>query len=300
MRNESVETTRVMDDPEADERLQGEMPGFQDLLDAYRRLREELAELRSDHEEILAELRRVLDAVGGHGPRMQERPVAEAVSEPEPDDEPSGPRVGLFVDVQSVFYNARNFYGRKMDFKRLIEVTTKDRHIAAAIAYVVQSPDVDQTNFITMLQHNGYTVRHKTPQRHGEGPAGGESPMVLDVLSHLSDLDVAVFVGGDGDILRLPERAQSAGVSAELYAFSQNVPPEAADVADEFTAIDEDLLLEQEYTPRRTFHDAGKGSPAGTYPSGRRQTRTSSPPRPHRSYWSEQPGSRGNWRGGDA
>ena len=299
MTSETIEENRVIEDTQSSEEMRGEMPGMQDLVDAYARLLDEVKAIRREHEQILTQLS-----------RLQKTPdtPGETLSLPDPvDDEPetNGPRVALFVDVQSVFYNARNFFGRKMDFKRLIEVATQDRTVVSAIAYVVQSPDVDQTNFITMLQHNGYNVRHKVPQRMAEnGLPAGESPMVADIMSHLDGIDVAVFVGGDGDILKVPERAQTGHIRLELYAFEQNVPEQVLDYTDAFVRIDENLLLEQEYVPRRNYHDQNKMNSSSGYGTARRSAGTRGSTghtmaKPQRSYWSEQQGRSGGWRGSE-
>jgi len=211
-------------------------------------LRRELEQARQERAELMSLLKEVR--------KLLERTSSLAV--PEPSEEKPSPqeRVGLFVDVQHIFYNARNFYGRKLDFKKLMEATTKDRVLVTAVAYLVLSPDVDQTNFITMLEQNGYSVREKLPRRRSDSLtlSDEELPMALDVLRRAENLDVAVLVGGDVDIPTLSQRIQGNGAKVELYGFPQNTTEDVLRAVDRFLPIDENLLLPQDYLPKRV-HD---------------------------------------------
>lgn len=221
----------------------------------YRELMEELDQARRERSELIGlikDLRRFL--------QQPERPVAApmpaAASYGGAESEPvkvKEPRTGLFVDVQNIFYNARNFYGRKLDFKRLIEVTTRNRNLEAAVAYLVFSPDVDQSNFITMLQQNGYSVEEKMPHRSSEefDPEETIIPMHRDILERVAELDLAVIVGADGDIGEFIGSVKEQGPQVELYAFTQNVADSLVHAADTFCPIDENLLLNEAYVPRQ-------------------------------------------------
>ena len=228
-----------------------------------RDLAAELDEARRERREILERLDKIMTILE---PPLTARPAVarplESVTVPRGDEadatpERQGPRVALFVDVQSVFYSARNYFGRKMDFKKLIEETAKSRPVEMAVAYVVQSPDVDQTNFITMLQHNGYTVRDKHSTSDAVD-ATDESPMVVDVLNHIENVDVVIVVGGDDDIYRVCERVRSLEKKQiEFYGFPQGAPGEIMECVDFFCAIDERLLLERENPSRRPYDSRG-------------------------------------------
>ncbi len=274
----------------ADERPEEENIGS--LVEAYRHLAEELEEARAEREEILDRLDRVLEVLeesGTTGADIRE-PVRYERAEAQ-----RGTRVALFVDVQSVFYNARNLYGRKMDFKKLVEVTRADRELGLAVAYIVQSPDVDQSNFISMLQHNGYSVRQKTPGRHADGVPSVESSMAADIASQVRGFDAVVLVAGDGEIMDLAGDLSGSGVRVELFAFEQNVPDEARGASDQFVAIDEELLLGQEYSPRSSEREADSRGPRREFGSrSRGQGRGGD----GRSRW-ESRGAGSSWRSAD-
>ena len=235
------------------------------LCRLYEELMRELEQARQER----AELIRLIKDLRG---TMRDGVTSGAAS-----SSAEAPRVGLFVDVQNIFYNARNFYGRKLDFKKLMEMTTQGRQLVTAVAYLVFSPDVDQTNFVTMLQQNGYSVREKLPRRQAPADDSVASrpstldddlPMHLDILNRLDGMDLAILVGSDGDILGLAQRIRSAGPRVELYAFAQNIPDDVAHTVDHFCPIDESLLLSQEYTPRQQqpYYNPSR---AAANPSGR-------------------------------
>jgi uncharacterized LabA/DUF88 family protein len=215
-----------------------------DLHQLYEELKEELDQARRERTELIELIKEFRSQIQESGPGIRSRPI-----------EPKGvePRMGLFVDVQSVFYNARNYFGRKLDFKRLMEVTTRDRTLGNAVAYLVFSPEIDQSNFIAMLEQNGYSAQEKMPN-HQEG-AGSSSettaPMFEDIAQRSEELDLAVIVGVDGDLSTLVREIQSHGTKVELFGFTQNISDEITRMVDVFTPIDEGILLSQEYSPRQ-------------------------------------------------
>jgi uncharacterized LabA/DUF88 family protein len=52
-------------------------------------------------------------------------------------------RIGLFIDVQNMFYSAKLLHQSKVDYGRLLREITGTRHLIRAIAYIVQKSDVD-------------------------------------------------------------------------------------------------------------------------------------------------------------
>ncbi|HPI76526.1 MAG TPA: NYN domain-containing protein, partial [bacterium] len=48
-------------------------------------------------------------------------------------------RVGIFVDVQNLFYSAKYQHHAKVDFTKLLNICLNDRQLIRAIAYIVQT-----------------------------------------------------------------------------------------------------------------------------------------------------------------
>lgn len=153
-------------------------------------------------------------------------------------------RVGIFVDVQNIFYAAKSFNAR-LDFEKLLELSVGKRRLIRAIAYVVQSPDVDQSNFISMLQQKSYEVKRKDLRQRSDGSAKGDwdMGMAIDIMRFVSKLDVVVLVSGDGDFVPLIELVKTLGPRVEVISFTYNTARDLINSADEHIPIEEALLL---------------------------------------------------------
>jgi len=73
-------------------------------------------------------------------------------------------RVGIFVDVQNMYYSARNIYKSKVNFKTLLKEAVRGRQLIRAIAYVIKADVKDETNFFEALKSLGYEVKAKDLQ----------------------------------------------------------------------------------------------------------------------------------------
>ena len=153
-------------------------------------------------------------------------------------------RVGIFVDVQNIFYAAKPFNAR-LDFEKLLELSVGKRRLIRAIAYVVQSPDVDQSNFISMLQQKRYEVKRKDLRQRSDGSAKGDwdMGMAIDIVRFVDKLDVVVLVSGDGDFVPLVELVKTLGPRVEVISFTYNTARDLINSADEHIPIEEALLL---------------------------------------------------------
>ena len=157
---------------------------------------------------------------------------------------PAELRVGIFVDVQNIFYAAKPFNAR-LDFGKLLELSVGKRRLIRAIAYVVQSPDVDQSNFISMLQQKSYEVKRKDLRQRSDGSAKGDwdMGMAIDIMRFVSKLDVVVLVSGDGDFVPLVDLVKTLGPRVEVISFTYNTARDLVNSADEHIPIEEALLL---------------------------------------------------------
>jgi uncharacterized LabA/DUF88 family protein len=154
------------------------------------------------------------------------------------------PRVGVFVDVQNIFYAAKQFNAR-LDFDKLLKTAVGSRRLVRAIAYVVQSPEVDQSGFISMLQQKGYEIRRKDLRQRSDGSAKGDWDvgMTIDIIQAVNTLDVVVLVTGDGDFVPLVNCIKNLGPRAEVVSFPHNTARDLIHCADSHLPIDENLLM---------------------------------------------------------
>jgi uncharacterized LabA/DUF88 family protein len=158
-----------------------------------------------------------------------------------------GQRVGLFVDVQNMFYSAKHLYQAKINYRRLLEDLTAGRQLVRAVAYLVTKPEVDQTAFVDALTRLGYEIKVKYLKIRPDGTAKGDWAMELslDVMSIAPRLDTAILVTGDGDYVPLVERLKVLGCRTEVVGFPQNTATELMNTAHAFVAIDDAMLFKE-------------------------------------------------------
>jgi len=165
-------------------------------------------------------------------------------------------RVAIFVDIQNLYYSARDAFNRKVNFESVLYEVLSDRILVRAIAYLVKLHGVDQKGFINTLKHIGYQVRVKEPKvfkRLDENgnlwttvKADWDMGIAMDAISLAGKIDVAVLASGDGDFVDLVRYLHTKGVKVEIAAFKQTAAKELIEIADEFidlTAYGEDIFL---------------------------------------------------------
>ena len=167
-------------------------------------------------------------------------------------------RVGVFVDVQNMFYAARGQNAR-LDFDVLLQTTTRGRRLIRAVAYVVEAKEIDQSGFIALLQQKRYEVKRKDLKVRSDGSFKGDWDMeiALDALEMADAVDVVVLVTGDGDFTSLVQKLKIRGPRVEVYSFPQNTAKELREAADKFVSIDKRMLI-------KTTRLMPRQSPTGT------------------------------------
>ena len=155
------------------------------------------------------------------------------------------PRVGVFVDVQNMFYAAKDRFGRKVDYIKLLDLIVGPRYLMVAYAYVVQIREIPQDNFLSLLEHNGYTIKSKDLRLRGDGSAKGDWDVgiAVDVVSMLGSLDVVILASGDGDFCPLAELIKQQDKRVEVVAFEHNTSMDLQQIADQFFPIGDELLI---------------------------------------------------------
>jgi uncharacterized LabA/DUF88 family protein len=156
-------------------------------------------------------------------------------------------RVGMFVDVQNVYYAARQLKG-KLDFDALLQSAVRDRRLIQATAYVVETKEIDQSGFIGLLQQRAITVRRKNLKVRADRSMKGDwdMEMALDILDAAAQLDVVVLVSGDGDFTSLVKRVKAMGPRVEVVAFPRNTAKSLVEAADDFQPLGREFMIRTE------------------------------------------------------
>lgn len=149
-------------------------------------------------------------------------------------------RIGVFVDVQNMYYSARNLYKKKVNFKSLLKDVISNRQLIRAIAYVIKADVKDETQFYDALERMGFEVKAKDIQVFYDGSKKGDWDVgiAMDVMRLAPKLDVVVLVSGDGDFTDLLEHAKSLGCRVEVVAFAKSTSHTLIEAADFFMDID--------------------------------------------------------------
>ena len=132
-------------------------------------------------------------------------------------------RVGVFVDVQNMYYSAKNLYQAKVDFGKVLSTSVAGRKLIRAFAYVIKADVGAEKDFFDALQKIGYEVKEKDLQVFLGGSKKGDWDvgLCMDVVRMVPKIDAMVLVSGDGDYTELLEYARSQGVRTEVIAFKR-------------------------------------------------------------------------------
>jgi uncharacterized LabA/DUF88 family protein len=205
-----------------------------ETVGSRRERRKDLQAMGQRFEELRADVRAFAESLERHLPRAKRRK-----GDPE--------RVAVFVDVQNVYYGARQLKG-KLDFDALLAAVVRDRRLIKATAYVVESKEIDQSGFIAMLEQRAIDVRRKTLKVRSDGSMKGDwdMEMALDILDAAPNLDVVVLVSGDGDFTSLVHRVKAMGPKVEVIAFPRNTAKSLLEAADHFQPLDRKFMIRTE------------------------------------------------------
>ena len=77
--------------------------------------------------------------------------------------------VGVFIDVQNLYYSAKNLHGRKVNFGNIVKEAVAGRKLIRAIAYVVRTESKDEQPFFEALYNLGIETREKDLQIFSTG-----------------------------------------------------------------------------------------------------------------------------------
>jgi uncharacterized LabA/DUF88 family protein len=151
-------------------------------------------------------------------------------------------RIGVFIDVQNMYYSARQLYKGKVNFNVVLKQAIAGRQLIRAIAYVIKADVKDEDTFYDALSEIGFEVKSKDLQVFYGGAKKGDWDVgiAMDVMRLAPKLDTIVLVSGDGDFSDLLEHAKSLGCRVEVVAFGKTTSHKLKEVADFFTDLDKD------------------------------------------------------------
>lgn len=148
-------------------------------------------------------------------------------------------RVGVFVDVQNLYYSAKNLYGAKVNFGEVLKAAANNRQLIRAIAYVIKAQNPDENKFFEALDKQGFEIKTKDLQVFFGGHKKGDWDIgiAMDAIRLSDKLDAVVLVTGDGDFIQLVEYLRNHGQYVEVMAFAESASSQLTAEADKFTDL---------------------------------------------------------------
>lgn len=163
-------------------------------------------------------------------------------------------RVGFFVDIQNLYYTARNVYNCRVNFNSVLKDAVGERPLVRAIAYGIRADMPEENTFFDALKKAGFEVRLKDLQSFYGGVKKGDWDVgiVMDIIKLNPKLDVVVLASGDGDYIPLLEYLQTLGTRVELVSFGKSTSSKMRELVDYHLDLDSD--------PRKYLMPIRKGS----------------------------------------
>lgn len=155
-------------------------------------------------------------------------------------------KVGIFVDVQNIYYTCQQAFGRRFDYNQFWAQVSLNREVVTAVAYATDRGDKQQEQFQNILRAIGFEVKLKPMLKRSDGSAKADWDVgiALDIFEAAEHCDHIVLASGDGDFDILLKRIkQKYNTYSEVYGVEQLTSNLLIRAAGKFIAVDNHLLL---------------------------------------------------------
>ena len=156
---------------------------------------------------------------------------------------PKEQRVEVLIDVQNLYYSAKNLYHSKVNFSEVLKQAVAGRKFIRAFGYVVRTKTGEEAPFFDALSKIGIETRVKDLQEFygGAKKADWDVGIVIDAIRTAPGIDVVVLCSGDGDFIALVEYLKNMGKRVEVVAFGRSTSGKLKESADEFIDLDDEV-----------------------------------------------------------
>lgn len=151
-------------------------------------------------------------------------------------------RVAVFIDTQNLYHSAKNLYGHKVNFPKIVEDALAGRKLIRAMAYVIASEAETEQGFFEALNKNGIETKIKDLQVFAGGAKKGDWDvgLAVDAITMAPKLDAVILISGDGDFVPLVEYLQiHSGIQVEVVSFTKSASQRLIEATDHFTDLSE-------------------------------------------------------------
>ena len=155
-------------------------------------------------------------------------------------------KVGIFVDVQNIYYTTKSIYNKNFDYNKFWTEVTTEREVINAFAYAIDRGDEKQKQFQNILRAIGFQVKLKPYIRRSDGSSKGDWDVgiTIDVIDNADSSDIIVLASGDGDFDILVNRIRSKyNIPVEVYSVQELTASSLIKAASNYHPIGHSLLL---------------------------------------------------------
>lgn len=167
-------------------------------------------------------------------------------------------RVAVFIDTQNLYHSAKNLYGKKVDFGKILDEAVAGRTLIRAVGYVISTESGDEEGFFQALENQGIETKTKDLLVFSGGAKKGDWDvgLTVDAIRIAPKVDSVVIVSGDGDFAPLVQHLQQGiGCQVEVLAFGRSSSSQLRDVVEEFVDLDEapdHFLIPEKHRRKKT------------------------------------------------
>lgn len=168
-------------------------------------------------------------------------------------------RYQVAVDVQNLWYSCRYAHGPnyRVDYKKLLDyvadIAEEENSTVNCTAYMIASPNHDQTNFVNTLRMLGFNIKkrnlHYDPEKRHAQNTNWDVGITADALFHNDNYDSFVLVSGDGDFIYLLDPLKDLGKEVVVVSFEKSLNKAVSQVADEVFYLYDDVV----YDPKERY-----------------------------------------------
>jgi uncharacterized LabA/DUF88 family protein len=150
-------------------------------------------------------------------------------------------RVGIFVDIQNLYYTARNVYNSRVNFSAILKDAVGERPLVRAIAYGIRAQMPEEETFFDAVRKSGFDLKLKDLQSFYGGAKKGDwdTGIVMDIIKLNPKLDTVILASGDSDYIPLVEYLQVIGQRVELVSFGKSTSNNLRELVDSALDLDE-------------------------------------------------------------
>ena len=155
-------------------------------------------------------------------------------------------RIGVFVDVQNIYYTTRDAFGRSFNYRALWKILLSKGDIVLANAYAIDRNDESQKIFQNALRHIGFSIQLKPYIQRSDGSSKGDWDVgiTIDILQNSPSLDRIFLLSGDGDFDLLVKTVQTNhSVPVEAFGVAALTADSLKQVVSCFHPITESMLI---------------------------------------------------------